>query len=401
MSSRERLLAAVDGASGAPLPCCFMIFRALSDRCQDEYELATRQMELGLDTRVRLDDLPVRFAPEVKIRERVTATGEGEPPLLTRVYETPAGSLRSSVKQIDGWPYGDRLPIFSDYITPRAVDHPVAAQEHLAALRYLLVPPCEDDIQAFVAEAAKRKRFAEDHGLLLAGGWRGERLVPGEDRFLVGADFGTVSVVDTLMWLCGGTAPLLWAYDEPDFLRELISLLEEWNRTRLEVHLEAGVDIVFRRAWYEGTDFWSPSLYRKFILPTVRRDVELAHEAGVRYAYIITSGMAPVADLILEAGVDVIVGIDPGQGKGTTLEEVRDSLGGKVGLWGAVSGPLVVEEGSEEDVRVAVEQAVSVLGGTGRFILSPVDNVRADTERSWRNVQVFIETWRSLTSSSS
>ena len=169
----------------------------------------------------------------------------------------------------------------------------------------------------------------------------------------------------------------------------------------LRIHLQAGVDIVFRRAWYEGTDFWSPSLYRKFILPTVRRDVELAHEAGVRYAYIITSGMAPVADLILEAGVDVIVGIDPGQGKGTTLEEVRDSLGGKVGLWGGVSGPLVVEEGSEEDVRVAVEQAVSVLGGTGRFILSPVDNVRADTERSWRNVQVFIETWRSLTSSSS
>ena len=111
--------------------------------------------------------------------------------------------------------------------------------------------------------------------------------------------------------------------------------------------------------------------------------------------------MAGVADLILEAGVDVIVGIDPSQGKGTTLEEVRDSLGGKVGLWGGVSGPLVVEERSEEDVRVAVEQAISVLGGTGWFILSPVDNIRADTERSWRNVKVFIETWQSLTSSSS
>ncbi len=114
-----------------------------------------------------------------------------------------------------------------------------------------------------------------------------------------------------------------------------------------------------------------------------------------------TTGMAGVADLILEAGVDVIVGIDPSQGKGTTLEEVRDSLGGKVGLWDGVSGPPVVEERSEEDVRVAVEQAISVLGETGRFILSPVDNIRADTERSWRNVEVFIETWQSLTSSSS
>jgi hypothetical protein len=277
-----------------------MMFRALSDRCQDEYEFATRQMELGLDTRVRLDDLPVRFSPEVSVHESVTA---GDPPVVTRVYETPAGSLAVSVKQIEGWPFGDHLPLFSDFIIPRAVQFPVSAPEHLPALRHLLTPPGDDDVRAFLAEGNRRKRFADDRRLLLAGGWRGERSVPGEDENLVGTNFGTVSVVDTLMWLCGGTQPLLWAYDEPDFLRELIGILEEWNRSRLEVHLEAGVDIVFRRAWYEGTDFWSPPLYRELILPTVRRDVELAHEAGARYAYIITTGMMPVADLILEAGV--------------------------------------------------------------------------------------------------
>ncbi len=398
MSSRERVLEAIDGTPGAPVPCCFMMFRALSDRCQDEYEFATRQMELGLDTRVRLDDLPVRFSPEVSVHESVTA---GDPPVVTRVYETPAGSLAVSVKQIEGWPFGDHLPLFSDFIIPRAVQFPVSAPEHLPALRHLLTPPGDDDVRAFLAEGNRRKRFADDRRLLLAGGWRGERSVPGEDENLVGTNFGTVSVVDTLMWLCGGTQPLLWAYDEPDFLRELIGILEEWNRSRLEVHLEAGVDIVFRRAWYEGTDFWSPPLYRELILPTVRRDVELAHEAGARYAYIITTGMMPVADLILEAGVDAVVGIDPGQGKGTTLQDVRDSLGGKVGLWGGVSGPLAVEEGTEGEVRAAVEEAVSVLGDTGRFILSPVDNVRADTERSWRNVRVFVDTWRSLTRASS
>jgi hypothetical protein len=401
MSSGERLLAAIDGDIDSPVPCCFMIFRALSDGCRDEYELVTRQMELGLDTRVRLDDLPVRFGREVKICEEVKQTGDGEAPLLTRVYETPAGILTSTIRQIEGWPYGDRLPLFSDYITPRAVCHPVADTGDLGSLRHLLTPPADEDVRVFLEEAARRRKFAHDRGLLFAGGWRGEREAAGEDTFLVGREFGTVSVIDTLMWLCGGTQPLLWAYDEPEFLRDLIGFVEEWNRARLEVHLEAEVDIVFRRAWYEGTDFWSPSLYREFILPTVRRDVELAHEAGARYAYIITTGMMPVAGLILEAGVDVIVGIDPGLGKGTTLQEVRDSLGGKVGLWGGVSGPLAVEEGTEGEVRAAVEEAVSVLGDTGRFILSPVDNVRADTERSWRNVRAFVDAWRSLAASSS
>jgi len=396
MSARERLLAAIDGAPGAPIPCSFMMFRALRDTCGDEYEFTSRQTEMGLNARLRLEDLPVRFAPEVRIADRVEPGPSGQPPFIHRTYETPAGTLTSSVKQADGWPYGDKLPIFGDYITPRAVKHPVTGPADLDALRFLLVPPEADDIRSFKEDAAKRKQFADDHGIALAGGWRGERILAGEDKSLVGDNYGSGCVIDTLMWLCGGTEPLLWAYDDPQFLEELIGIVEQWDTKRLAVYLDTGVDIVFRRAWYESTEFWSPALYRRFVLPSVRRQVELAHQAGVRYAYIITSGTAAIADLILESGVDVIVGIDPGEGKGTTLRDVRQSFGGKVGLWGGVSGPFAVEEGTEADVRAAVEEAMAELRGTGRFILSPVDNVRADTDQSWKNVRVFIDTWKAL-----
>jgi uroporphyrinogen-III decarboxylase len=397
VSSRERLLAALDGAPGAPVPCCFMMFRALREQCRDEYEFLTRQRELGLDARMQLDDLPVRFAPEVQLREWIEP---GAPPILTRVYETPAGTLTSAIKQMEGWPYGDRLPLFSDYITPRAVTHPIMEPAHLPALRSLLTAPAAADRDTFLAEARRRKRFADEHGVALAGGWRGVRAAAGEDRLLIGENFGTVSVIDTLMWLCGGSDPMLWAYDAPGFLHELIAILEEWNLARLAVHLEAGPDLVFRRAWYEGTDFWSPSLYREFILPGLRREVELAHQAGARYAYIISTGMAAIAPLIIEAGVDVVVGLDPGQGRGTDLRQVRQAMGGKVALWGGVNGPLVVEEGTEEEVRRAVEEAFDALGDTGRFILSPVDNVRVDNERSRRNVGAFIGAWRAVTGES-
>ncbi|MFB3881628.1 MAG: uroporphyrinogen decarboxylase family protein [Armatimonadota bacterium] len=394
MSSRERLLAAIDGAPGAPVPCSFMLFRALRAKCRDEYEFATRQLELGLDARVRLDDLPVQFSPEVSVEESVSPGGVGEPPLLTRVYHTPAGDLISIVKRIEGWPFGDHLPLFSDFIAPRAVRHPISAPEHLPALRYLLQSPADPGITVFLEGSAERKRFADEHGLALAGGWRGERWLMLDENELIGQEYASGSVVDTLMWLCGGTAPLMWAYDQPDFLRELIATVSDWDRSRLAIHLEAQPDIVFRRAWYEGTDFWSPKLYREFILPTLKRDVELVHQAGARLGYIITTGMAPIADQLVEAGVDVIVGIDPGMGKGTALTEVRRSLGGKIGLWGGLSGPMVVEDGTEADVRTAVEAAMNELGPTGRFILSPVDNMRADTERAWRNVEVLIATWR-------
>jgi hypothetical protein len=34
------------------------------------------------------------------------------------------------------------------------------------------------------------------------------------------------------------------------------------------------------------------------------------------------------------------------------------------------------------------------LGPGGGFILSPVDNVREDTERAWANTRTFIDTWK-------
>ena len=198
------------------------------------------------------------------------------------------------------------------------------------------------------------------------------------------------------MWLCGATQPLVWAYDDPGFLSALISLLEAYNRRRLEIHLESGAKVIFHRGWYEGTEFWSPRLYRQFVFPSLRREAELCHQAGVYLAYILTSGMLPIADMIVEAGVDVVVGIDPGEGKGTTLEAVRSSLGGKVGLWGGVSGPLTVERGTEKEVRAAVEAAITALAPTGRFILSPVDNVTDRSELAWRNVKVLVSRWRQM-----
>jgi len=390
LSSRERMLAAIDGARGAPVPCSFMIFRALRGKCKDEFEFAQRQMELGLDARVQVEDFPVRFSPEVGIEEWA------ENGLLHRVYETPAGTLTATVKHTEDWPYGTSIPVFDDWFTPRAVEFPVTGPQDLPALRCLLAPAREDDVADFRAQAGARREFADDHGLLFTGGWKSQRFIPTEDKLLIGDNGVTGTIIDTLMWLCGGTEPLMWAYDRPDFLRELIGMVEEWNRERLAIHLETGVQLVMRRAWYEGTEFWSPKLFSEFILPGLKKDAALAHQAGARLGYIITSGVTAIADLIVESGADVMVGVDPGEGKGTTLAQVRDLLGGRIGLWGGVSGPLVVEEGTEEEVRKAVEEAMEALTPTGRFILCPVDNVRADTEKAWRNVRVFIDTWKSL-----
>lgn len=387
MSSRERMLTAIDCGTPDHVPLAFMIFGVLEQQCASPFEFLERQIELGVDTvvdlfRLNADEMadcsdaygpPVRFGPEVEVREWREPEGDGRYPLLHTQYVTPDGTLSCVVRQTDDWPYGDHVPFLDDYVEARATKPLVASFDDLPALRHLLGPPRRQDVERCRQLWAEGSRFAERHGLLTAGGWG------------VGAD--------ALAWLCGLQASVMMAVDQPDLLDAILDTVAEWNRRRMDVILDAKPDLFVRRAWYEGTDFWSPALYRRFFLPRLRQEVRLAHAAGARFAYILTSGAMPVLEEIIEAGVDVLVGVDPVQGKGTDLAEMRSRAGSRLCLWGGVNGFLTVERGTAADVRDAVGRALDVLGPRG-FILSPVDNVRDPSEATWRNVLALIEAWR-------
>jgi len=79
------------------------------------------------------------------------------------------------------------------------------------------------------------------------------------------------------------------------------------------------------------------------------------------------------------------------------MAEAKRKLGGKVCLWGGVSGHITVEQGTAEEVRQAVREATRVLAPGGGFILSPVDNVREHTDTARANTAVFLDEWRRLT----
>ena len=391
MSSRERMLAALDSKEPDYVPCSFMIFTALRERCSDEFEFVERELQLGLDARVSLPDLPIRFAPPVSTEEWKEHPPEEERPLLHKEYHTPAGKLTAVVRQTEDWPHGDHIPLFDDYLAPRSSKFLITEPKDLPALRQLLAPPEDEDIKNFREAARSAKKFAEDKGLLLTGGWSsGPRP---ENTRAIGSDPGTMGI-DALMWLCGPVNPLYWAYDQPEFLQELIRIIALWNRRRMEIILDVGVDLLIKRAWYEGCDFWSPALYRKFIAPVLKEDIKLTHQAGARFGYIITSGIMPLLDDFLKLGIDVIIGIDPVQGKGTDMRLLKETLDGKICLWGGVNGFITIEGGRPEEIRKAVKEAIENLAPGGGFILSPVDNVRDTSKETWQNVLTFIKAWK-------
>jgi uroporphyrinogen-III decarboxylase len=388
LTSRERLLRAMRCQDVDHTPCAFMSFAALRGRCQDAYEVARQELAWGLDSWIfapptwrnerpnhpDLRGLPVRLPPDVTVELWLEDAPDDGCPVLHKTYHMPAGTLTTSVRKTADWPHGDFVPLVDDYQVPRALKPLVTDEADVEVMRHLLILPTAEEIATFRGELARARAFAAAHGVIVASGWG------------VGADMAG--------WLCGLEQLALLAVDRPALVEDLLAIIGRWNEARMRAVLEAGVDLYIRRGWYESAQFWSPRLYRRFILPWLQREAALAHAHGALFGYIMTAGLTPMLDLIAESGVDVLLGLDPLQGGPDPLAAARDRLAGRVCLWGGVNAALTVEAGSADDVAAAVGRALEAMTGANGFILSPVDNVTRITRNVWRNVDVFIETWR-------
>ena len=201
---------------------------------------------------------------------------------------------------------------------------------------------------------------------------------------------------DAMSWLSGYEQIMVLALSRPELIEEYARIIHEWNMRQIEVYLEVTeAELIVRRGWYETVEFWTPAGFRRIIAPTLKREADLVHQAGRMFGYIVTSAFLPLLDDILASGVDVLIGLDPSEGKGTSLPAIKERFRrAKRALWGGVSGAITVEMGTESETVQAVQAAMHTLGEGGGFILSPVDNVRTNTQKAWRNTRAFIDAWK-------
>jgi hypothetical protein len=393
MNSKERMLSVLEGNQADHIPCSFMLFYNLYDDCKSELEYITREIELGLEPHVHAGHLghtmhlTGTLHPEAKYSEW-TEVQDGIKYFCRRI-DTPKGPLTGRVKQWDGWPTEDDFPIFKDWIVPRSREYLVKPEQDLEKLKYIFGPFKDTDIEKLREEAREAKSVADQFGLLLVGGWKGNvnpalQVDPG------------VMGCDAMAWLSGYEQVMELSLTQPDLIQEYAAIIHEWNMKQLQIYLDVTAsDLIIRRGWYETTEFWTPKAYRTIIAPTLKKEAELVHQAGKKYGYIITSAFMPILDDILDTGVDVLIGLDPREGKGTDLQAVKEKFSARNKcIWGGVSGPLTVEQGTEQETEEAVIRALQILGKGGGFILSPVDNVRDNTPNTWKNTYKFIQAWK-------
>ena len=381
MSSRERLLTAIRSEEPDHVPL-WNLWSHLGkpDRAplwslfipKDDRARVQAVLELGMDDTVSLTP-PNRMAPEVTTRSW-SETWPGVPGTVTvKEYRTPKGTLRQAVRSSEHWTASTDIPLLGDLNISHGVKMLVENRDDLLKLPYLFRGPDAAQIRAFREHARSLRAFADEQGVLLEGGW----LYSG----------------DGAVWLCGVERLIYQAVDDPGFVEELLAIIWQQEKERLSLLLDEGVDTIVHRGWYDIPDFWSLDAYRRFLKPILRREIEMTHQAGARFCYILTKGVMPLLDDVLDLGIDILWGVDPVQGE-ADLRGVKGKLGGKVCVWGGMNSAVTLGLGSEEEIRDAVTEAIRVLAPGGGFVLFPVDQILP--EIPWEKVMTMVERWREI-----
>jgi hypothetical protein len=382
MSSRERIRAAVRHRQVDHLPLCFhgighQQVWSLSLRYPDQFDLARFYLDLGLDTGL-IGGPPDYSSKGFEAREWTEDCADEGCSLMLKEYTTPRGALRQVIRKHE-YPF-DSVPLFSDHHVPptRSSEYCVEKEEHLDALECILQPPGADELAEYRGWMAAARKFCDDNGILLSGYHQG--------------------IGDPLFWLSGIEPVLVAAVEDPAFIRRYVEILAQWSLAMLEIHIDAGVDVLVRRGWYESADFWSPRLYREFLFEPLKREIEAAHQAGVLVNYCMNSGTMPLLGMFRELGFDIYSLIDPTLGD-TDMTRIKGQVGDVIALYGGVSNHRVLETGTPQEVRQAVAEAVEALAPGGGFILGlgdVLDYTMSHPDTSERNFHEMIEAWRKI-----
>jgi len=329
----------------------------------------------------------LRENEDVKTKVRKEIVPNEPYPLLTKEYFTPKGTLKQVVRQTTGiirpghyhwnnWPHGDDIPIFSDHTIPnsRSKRHLVESMEDLEPLSCLLRNLTNEEREFHHEYAEKVKHFAEDNEVLIAS-------------------FGP-NLTDALSWVCGIENVITLSYKNPTLLHRLLDIIHVWDMKSIRLILElGGGDLIINRAWYGNGLFWPSKKYRQFIMPRIQEEIALVHQAGIKFCYLLDTGIMPLLNIFKEMGVDVLWGVDPLQG-GADLSQIKEEVGDRMCLLGGMNSAITLGYGTNDEVKKAVKEAISTLAPGGGFILAPTNGLFDDAPSE--NVETLIKTWHEM-----
>jgi uroporphyrinogen decarboxylase len=178
-------------------------------------------------------------------------------------------------------------------------------------------------------------------------------------------------------YLLGGMDRLLMAYiDDAAFVHDLAEIVMDYKLRLMRRAIDLGADAIV-----SGDDYaagkgpaMSPTHFREFVLPYLKRSVDTAHDAGVPFIKHTDGNIWPLLDMMVdEAGIDAIDPLEPLAGM--DIGKVKARYGDRIAVIGNIDVTELLPHGTPQQVEEAVQETIAKAAPGGGFILASSNSI--------------------------
>lgn len=180
--------------------------------------------------------------------------------------------------------------------------------------------------------------------------------------------------------LRGQEQALMDLVDHPDIVHYCLDKLFDLaytNTLRIFETIPGKVMITYVAEDMGGQDnlMFSRKHIRTFLLPRMKRIIDLAHQAGAVVFHHNDGNCRAILPDMVEAGIDVLNPIQ-WRSRGMEREGLKAEFGDKIVFHGAMDNQYTLPFGTVEEVCQEVADNLRILGAGGGYILAPCHNIQ-------------------------
>jgi uroporphyrinogen decarboxylase len=122
----------------------------------------------------------------------------------------------------------------------------------------------------------------------------------------------------------------------------------------------------------------SPAMFRRFLRPTLRKIIDMAHSRGIRVFHHDDGAIRPMIPELLDIGIDVLNPIQ-WRCRGMDRAALARDFGGRLVFHGGIDNQHTLPFGTPGDVRREVEENLALFSECKGYIVAPCHNIQANT----------------------